>query len=127
MMESYSIESVVAAARQTSAQNFGEFLNDTTSQPAGMLQSGYGQYVSQMIGNGSDVESSSIVSKAAAARQFSKIALGQIVNNMAEVSSTDAVDQTLELFLNDIVKSTILAHPSEETDGLYQPLIDFLA
>jgi len=126
-MESYSIESVVAAARQTSAQYIGEFLNDTTSQPTGMLQSGYEQHVSQMIGDGSDVESSSIASKAAAARQSSKLALGQIVDNMTELSSTDAVDQTLELFLNDIVKSTIVAHSSEETDGLYQPLIDILA
>ena len=126
-MESYSIKSVVAAARQTSAQYFGEYLNDTTSQPSGMLQSGYGQYVNQMIGDGSDVESSSIVSKVAAARQSSKMALGQIVDNMGEVSSTDAVDQTLEFFLNDIVKSTIVAHSSEETDSLYQPLIDILA
>ena len=126
-MESNSIESVVAAARQTSAQYFGEFLNDTTSQPAGMLQSGYEQRVSQMIGDGSDVESSSIASKAAAARQSSELALGQIVDNMTEVSSTGAVDQTLELFLNDIVKSTIVPHSSEETDRLYQPLIDILA
>ncbi|MDP7052361.1 MAG: hypothetical protein QF600_10580 [Verrucomicrobiota bacterium] len=126
-MESSSIESVVAASRQTSATYFGEFLNDTASQPAGMLQSGYEHYVSQVIDNSSDVESSSIVSKAAAARQSSQMALGQIVDNMAEVSSTDAVDQTLELFLNDIVKSTIVAHSSEETDGLYRPLIDILA
>jgi len=33
----------------------------------------------------------------------------------------------LELFLNDIVKSAIVADSSEATDGLYQPLIDILA
>ena len=91
-MESNKIESVVAAARQTSAQLYGELLNDMASQSAGMLQSD----------------------------------LGQIVDNMAEVSSTDAVDQTLEFFSDDILKSTIVAHSSEETDGLGKPLIDVL-
>ena len=119
-MESYNIESVVAAARQDSGQYFSEFINDATSQSAE-------QYISQMFAGGSAVESSEIESTVAAARQSSELALGQIVDNMTEVSSTDAVDQTLELFLNDIVKSTIVAHSSEETDRLYQPLIDILA
>ncbi|SVC90461.1 uncharacterized protein METZ01_LOCUS343315 [marine metagenome] len=119
-VESYNIESVVAAARQTGGQYFSGFLNDTTSQPAE-------QYVSQIFDGGSAMESSGIESTVAAARQSSELALGQIVDNMAEVSSADAVDQTLELFLNDIVKSAIVADSSEATDGLYQPLIDILA
>ena len=73
------------------------------------------------------MESSGIESTVAAARQSSELALGQIVDNMVEVSSTNSVDQTLELFLNDIVKSAIVADSSEATDGLYQPLIDILA
>ena len=73
------------------------------------------------------MESSGIESTVAAARQSSELALDQIVDNMAEVSSADAVDQTLELFLNDIVKSAIVADSSEATDSLYQPLIDILA
>ena len=119
-MESYNIESVVAAARQTSGQYFSGFLSDTTDRPAE-------QYVSQMFDGGSAMESSGIESKVAAARHSSELALGQIVDNMAEVSSADAIDQTLELFLNDIVKSTIVADSSEATDGLYQPLLDILA
>ena len=119
-MESYNIESVVAAARQASGQYYSVFINDATSQPAE-------QYVSQMFNGGSAMESSGIESTVAAARQSSELALGQIVDNMAEVSSADAVDQTLELFLNDIVKSTIVADSSEATDGIYQPLLDILA
>ena len=110
-MESYNIDSlVVAAARRTSAQYFSGFLIGTTSQPAE-------QYVNQMFDRGAAME----------ARHSSELALRQIVDNMAEVSSADAIDQTLELFLNDIVKSTIVADSSEATDGLYQPLLDILA
>ena len=110
-MESNNIESlVVAAARQTSAQYFSEFLIGTASQPAE-------QYVNKMFDGGAAME----------ARHSSELALRQIVDNMAEVSSADAIDQTLELFLNDMIKSTIVADPIKAADGLYQPLIDILA
>ena len=110
-MESYNIDSlVVAAAKQTSAQYFSGFLIGTASQPAE-------QYVAKMFDGGAAME----------ARHSSELALAQIVDNMAEVSSADAIDQTLELFLNDIVKSAIVADSSEATDGLYQPLLDILA
>ena len=59
-MESYNIESVVAAARQASGQYFSEFINDATSQSAE-------QYISQMFAGGSAVESSEIESTVAAA------------------------------------------------------------
>ena len=73
------------------------------------------------------MESFAIESVVAAARQSSELALGQILDDMAEVNSADGVDQMLELFLNDIVKSTIVADSSEATDGLYQPILDILA
>ena len=68
-----------------------------------------------------------IQSAVAADRQSNEMALGQILDNMAEVNSADGVDQVLELFLNDMIKSTIVADPIKAADGLYQPLIDILA
>jgi len=73
------------------------------------------------------MESFTIESVVAAARQSSELALGQILDNMAEVNSADGVDQMLEVFLNDMIESTIVADPIEAADGLYQPLIDILA
>jgi hypothetical protein len=73
------------------------------------------------------MESFAIESVVAATRQSSELALGQILDDMAEVNSADGVDQMLELFLNDMIKSTIVADPIEAADGLYQPLIDILA
>ena len=68
-----------------------------------------------------------IQSAVAAARQSNEMVLGQILDRMAEVNSADGVDQVLELFLNDMIKSTIVADPIKAADGLYQPLIDILA
>ncbi len=73
------------------------------------------------------MESFTIESVVAAARQSSELALGQILDNMAEVNSADGVDQMLEVFLNDMIESTIVADPIEAADGLYQPWIDILA
>ena len=73
------------------------------------------------------MESLTIESVVAAARQSNEMVLGQILDRMAEVNSADGVDQVLELFLNDMIKSTIVADSSEAPDGLYQPLIDILA
>tara|TARA_B100001146_G_scaffold185037_1_gene168181 strand:- start:100 stop:321 length:222 start_codon:yes stop_codon:yes gene_type:complete len=73
------------------------------------------------------MESFTIESVVAAARQSNELALGQILDNMAEVNSVDGVDQMVELFLNDMIKSTIVADPIKAADGLYQPLIDILA
>jgi len=73
------------------------------------------------------MESFTIESVVAAARQSNELALGQILDNMAEVNSVDGVDQMVELFLNDMIKSTIVADPIKAADSLYQPLIDILA
>ena len=73
------------------------------------------------------MESLTIESVVAAARQSNEMVLGQILDRMAEVNSADGVDQVLELFLNDMIKSTIVADPIKAADGLYQPLIDILA
>ena len=59
------------------------------------------------------MESFAIESVVAATRQSSELALGQILDDMAEVNSADGVDQMLELFLNDMIKSTIVADPIE--------------
>ncbi len=73
------------------------------------------------------MESLTIESVVAAARQSNEMVLGQILDRMAEVNSADGVDQVLELFLNDMIKSTIVPDPIKAADGLYQPLIDILA
>ena len=73
------------------------------------------------------VESLTVESVMESARQSNEMVLGQILDNMAEVNSTDGVDQVLELFLNDMIKSTIVPDPINAADGLYQPLIDILA
>ena len=73
------------------------------------------------------MESLTIESVVAAARQSNEMVLGQILDRMAEVNSADGVDQVLELFLNDMIKSTIVPDPIKAADDLYQPLIDILA
>ena len=73
------------------------------------------------------MESLTIESVVAAARQSNEMVLGQILDRMAEVNSADGVDQVLELFLNDMIESTLVADPIKAADGLYQPLIDILA
>ena len=73
------------------------------------------------------MESLTVESVMESARQSNEMVLGQILDNMAEVNSTDGVDQVLELFLNDMIKSTIVPDPINAEDGLYQPLIDILA
>ncbi len=73
------------------------------------------------------MESLTIESVVTEARQSNEMVLGQILDNMAEVNSTDGVDQVLELFLNDMIKSTIVPDSINAADGLYQPLIDILA
>ena len=73
------------------------------------------------------MESFTIESVVAAARQSNELALGQILDNMAEGNSADGVGQVLELFLNDMIESTLVADPIKAADGLYQPLIDILA
>ena len=44
---------------------------------------------------------------------------------MAQVNSTDGVDEVLELFLNDMITSTIVPDPINAADGLFQPLLTF--
>ena len=73
------------------------------------------------------MESFTIESVVAAARQSNEMVLGQILDRMAEVNSADGVGQVLELFLNDMIESTLVADPIKAADGLYQPLIDILA
>ena len=73
------------------------------------------------------MESLTIESVVAAARQSNEQALDQILDNMPVANSADGVDQMLELFLNDMIKSTIVPDPIKAADGLYQPLIDILA
>ena len=73
------------------------------------------------------METLTIESVVAAARQSNEMVLGQILDRMAEVNSADGVDQVLELFLNDMIKSTIVPDPIKAADDLYQPLIDILA
>jgi hypothetical protein len=73
------------------------------------------------------MESLTIESVVTEARQSNEMVLGQILDNMAEVNSTDGVDGVLELFLNDMINSTVVPDPINAADGLYQPLIDILA